>query len=1176
MQGHRIGYVRVSSFDQNPERQLEQTQVSKVFTDKASGKDTQRPQLEALLSFVREGDTVVVHSMDRLARNLDDLRRLVQKLTQRGVRIEFLKEGLVFTGEDSPMANLMLSVMGAFAEFERALIRERQREGIALAKQRGAYRGRKKALSDEQAATLRQRATAGEPKAQLAREFNISRETLYQYLRTDDWHMPRRLILSATERDTLLALPESQDDLIRYYTFNDSDLSLIRQRRGDANRLGFAVQLCLLRYPGYALGTDSELPEPVILWVAKQVQAEPASWAKYGERDVTRREHAQELRTYLQLAPFGLSDFRALVRELTELAQQTDKGLLLAGQALESLRQKRRILPALSVIDRACSEAIARANRRVYRALVEPLTDSHRAKLDELLKLKAGSSITWLTWLRQAPLKPNSRHMLEHIERLKTFQLVDLPEGLGRHIHQNRLLKLAREGGQMTPKDLGKFEPQRRYATLAAVVLESTATVIDELVDLHDRILVKLFSGAKHKHQQQFQKQGKAINDKVRLYSRIGQALLEAKESGSDPYAAIEAVIPWDEFTESVSEAELLARPEGFDHLHLVGENFATLRRYTPALLEVLELRAAPAAQGVLAAVQTLREMNADNLRKVPADAPTAFIKPRWKPLVITPEGLDRKFYEICALSELKNALRSGDIWVKGSRQFRDFDDYLLPAEKFAALKREQALPLAINPNSDQYLEERLQLLDEQLATVTRLAKDNELPDAILTESGLKITPLDAAVPDRAQALIDQTSQLLPRIKITELLMDVDDWTGFSRHFTHLKDGAEAKDRTLLLSAILGDAINLGLTKMAESSPGLTYAKLSWLQAWHIRDETYSAALAELVNHQYRHAFAAHWGDGTTSSSDGQRFRAGGRGESTGHVNPKYGSEPGRLFYTHISDQYAPFSTRVVNVGVRDSTYVLDGLLYHESDLRIEEHYTDTAGFTDHVFALMHLLGFRFAPRIRDLGETKLYVPQGVQAYPTLRPLIGGTLNIKHVRAHWDDILRLASSIKQGTVTASLMLRKLGSYPRQNGLAVALRELGRIERTLFILDWLQSVELRRRVHAGLNKGEARNSLARAVFFNRLGEIRDRSFEQQRYRASGLNLVTAAIVLWNTVYLERATQGLVEAGKPVDGELLQFLSPLGWEHINLTGDYVWRQSRRLEDGKFRPLRMPGKP
>jgi DNA invertase Pin-like site-specific DNA recombinase len=177
------GYVRVSSFDQNPERQLEQSQVDRVFTDKASGKDTQRPELDALLAFAREGDTVVVHSMDRLARNLDDLRRLVQKLTKRGVRIEFVKEGLTFTGEDSPMANLMLSVMGAFAEFERALIRERQREGIALAKQRGAYRGRKKALSPERVNELRQRADAGEQKAKLAREFGVSRETLYQYLR---------------------------------------------------------------------------------------------------------------------------------------------------------------------------------------------------------------------------------------------------------------------------------------------------------------------------------------------------------------------------------------------------------------------------------------------------------------------------------------------------------------------------------------------------------------------------------------------------------------------------------------------------------------------------------------------------------------------------------------------------------------------------------------------------------------------------------------------------------------------------------------------------------------------------------------------------------------------------------------------------------------------------------
>ncbi|SFU32827.1 Site-specific DNA recombinase [Nitrosomonas eutropha] len=186
MSGKRIGYVRVSSFDQNPERQLEGIQVDRVFTDKASGKDTQRPQLDMLLDFVREDDTVVVHSMDRLARNLDNLRKLVQDLTGRGIQVEFVKERLIFTGEDSPMANLMLSVMGSFAEFERALIRERQREGITLAKQRGAYRGRKKALNSEQVAELKRRVMAGEQKALIARNFGISRETLYQYLKIVD------------------------------------------------------------------------------------------------------------------------------------------------------------------------------------------------------------------------------------------------------------------------------------------------------------------------------------------------------------------------------------------------------------------------------------------------------------------------------------------------------------------------------------------------------------------------------------------------------------------------------------------------------------------------------------------------------------------------------------------------------------------------------------------------------------------------------------------------------------------------------------------------------------------------------------------------------------------------------------------------------------------------------
>jgi DNA invertase Pin-like site-specific DNA recombinase len=180
--GKRVGYIRVSSIGQNEGRQLDGIELDKTFTDKANGKDVKRPQLQAALDYLRDGDVLVVHSMDRLARNLDDLRKIVLSLTSRSIVVEFIKEYLTFTGEDSAMSNLLLSVMGAFAEFERSLIKERQREGIALAKKAGVYKGRKPSLTAEKATLLRTRAVAGETKAALAREFGISRETLYSYL----------------------------------------------------------------------------------------------------------------------------------------------------------------------------------------------------------------------------------------------------------------------------------------------------------------------------------------------------------------------------------------------------------------------------------------------------------------------------------------------------------------------------------------------------------------------------------------------------------------------------------------------------------------------------------------------------------------------------------------------------------------------------------------------------------------------------------------------------------------------------------------------------------------------------------------------------------------------------------------------------------------------------------
>jgi TnpA family transposase len=971
----------------------------------------------------------------------------------------------------------------------------------------------------------------------------------------------------------LLALPTGLRELEERYSFTPSDLEFIGAHRTNSNRLGIAVQLCFLRHPGWAWTPEEAIPGSMLRWIAAQVNADPGDIESYAKRDSTRREHFLELLQEYNWRSFGLHEYREMSAWLMNQAGSTDQGITLITLLISQLRHRRIVVPVLPVLERLTIAARSRARRKAYRALNGDLTFDQRRHLDRLLELRDGSRQTWLGWLRQAIGVANPNNILACIERLTFIRQLHIPIEWARRIHQNRLVQIAREGAGTDVAHLRSFSPERRYATLVAIVLDTATILIDETLEMHERFLGKLFNKAERKHLASFQEQGKAINDKVRLYALVGQALIEAKQNEADPFSEIEKLMTWEAFKTSVAEASKLARPEEFDHLAFLTQSYPQLRRYAPQLLEAFEFRPTSGNEELLQAVALLRELNFKNARRVPDNAPTGFIRPRWQKHVFTTEGIDRRFYETCVLSELGKTLRAGDLWVVGSRRYKDFEEYLLPLEVYRAIKLSS---LAVDADCGAYLQQRSEHLDAEFLRVDRLAKADQLPEASVVDGVLKIIPPDEQEPEELEQLTRQAYAMLPRIKITDLLVEVDEWASFTAHFTHLRNGEVVSDRALLLSAILADGINLGISRMADACPGISASLLSRIATWHIREETYSKALAEIVNHHHQIQFAGNWGDGTTSSSDGQRFRTGGRGDARGQVNARYGTDPSVTFYTHVSDQYAPFYTKLINATVRDATHVLDGLLYHESELQIEEHYTDTAGFTDHVFALCHLLGFRFAPRIRHIGQTRLFSVEKPSRYPRLEKLIGGTINTKQITAHWDEVLRLTSSIQQGTVTASLMLRKLGAYPRQNALAMALREIGKLERTSFLLEYIQNIELRKRIHAGLNKGEARNALARAVFFNRLGELRDRTYEIQQHRASGLNLVVAAIALWNTVYLERAVRTLLERGFIIDQRLLAHLSPLKWEHINLTGDYHWRRDGGLRNRKLRPLRSQPPP
>ena len=365
---------------------------------------------------------------------------------------------------------------------------------------------------------------------------------------------------------------------------------------------------------------DSDL----LLFVANQLGIEPKLWQKYSKRPQTRYDHLAEFQSWLNLKTFGASHANQIAEHLVGLAKRTDRGPILAAEMVNELRRQRVLLPSPDVIDRICSEALTQGSKEVYDSLTGTLAKKHLVSMDCLLGDPEDSTVSPLNWLRFPPGATNVKHLLVHIERLKTINNLALPDGLERTVHQNWLRKLASEGRQMTAQHLRDLEPRRRYATVLAVVLDTRSTLIDQIIELHGRILGKAFSKAKRSLLDKVERSGRSINHKLKLYTQIGSALIEAKENGEDPFSAIEKILPWNAFLESVEQAQDLTQTASFDHLPLVANSYSHLRRYIPALLEILDLKAAPPAQALLEAIELLKDLNKGQKREIPNSAPTS------------------------------------------------------------------------------------------------------------------------------------------------------------------------------------------------------------------------------------------------------------------------------------------------------------------------------------------------------------------------------------------------------------------------------------------------------------------------------------------------------------------------------------------------------------------------
>lgn len=442
-----------------------------------------------------------------------------------------------------------------------------------------------------------------------------------------------------------------------------------------------------------------------------------------------------------------------------------------------------------------------------------------------------------------------------------------------------------------------------------------------------------------------------------------------------------------------------------------------------------------------------------------------------------------------------------------------------------------------------------------------------------ISKGSLRLSHLGPAVPEEATMLSRYVfRKLVPDVRLEEILIDIDRWTYFSGHFIHsnLKNQSDKQDDTeKILAALMGLGTNVGLSKMSQSMGKYSYDQLYNVAQNCIDEENLRKAQGDIARHMRKLWISGYWGEGNTSSSDGRGIK-NVVSSYNAEPNPRHGIDKGCTIYRFVCDKYYVFFTKVIR-STRESHQIIDGVLAHEEMVGepVIEHYSDTGGYSDPLFGFAHLLGFEYAPRIKNISSRNLYLFRDCEIGHNIKDIKFKKINVKWIECYYNDILRIAYSIKKGAVSGELVMRKLCN--KSSHLRRAIVEMGRIEKTLFLLKYFTSPELRRRIQIGLNKGEANNMLAKAVQFGNEGKFTVKDTAKQQVRASALSLLMDAICVWNAVYLQRSIEYMDKTENKVNRDLVKHISPQNYEHINFLGHYDFTRINSTADNEYRKLK-----
>lgn len=954
----------------------------------------------------------------------------------------------------------------------------------------------------------------------------------------------------------------SHEQILRVAQFSPADLAEIQQRRRAHNQLGFAYQLAFVRLANrFPSQQPLEIHEELLTFVSVQLAIPAQLLPVYTQRQSTLSEHQERIRTYLNLGRFGEAELQRLEQFLFEEACRLEQTGPLLSRAKQFLQEAGILYPADDTLRRLMIGQRQQARDHIFGRITDSLSALLRERLDALL-VAGDRRLTPFQTLKQPPGRPSPAALLRLAAKLEEIQGTEILTVDLAWLNNNYQRSLTHYAKRCSADRMRALRPVYRYAVLACFLWQIYRDTIDHLVEMHDKLMTGVHNRAQEDIDEEMRKRRQVIRSALATYRTVGSTVLDSSIDDRDLRRTLFNQVDPERLARQMASVERLLTGKHSHVLNLVVDRFSYLRQFAPALLEHLELHLEEGAHSsVVEAAHLLQEMNRENRRKLPEDAPTGFVPKKLRSLVEQDGVVDKHAWECVLLTAIRDEIRAGNVYVEQSKRFGRFDDFFIPEGRWASIREgffaRAGLPAKVE-DVPAYLTGRLnQAYDRFLALLPEntYASVHENRWQFSSDSAEK---LDEGAQQRLEALKAWIAGHLREIKLPELLIEVDNELHFTHHFMlpTQPEQREAEQVCTILATIMAHGCNIGPHTMARLTDGITYRQIKQVTDWQLSEEAQRQALAQLVSAISRLDITQAWGEGRTSSSDGQRFRFRRQvlQRTYSHRLNDYALE----FYSFVADNYAPFYSDVIECTDRDAPHVLDGLLYNESDLSLEEHYTDTHGYTEINFAAFAMLGRRFAPRIRGLHKQRIYRIDRQKDYGPLAPLVDRwdrSIHLDWIGEQWDRMGQFYASLESGHATASTALKRLNAFTGKNHFYRANRELGRIFKTEFILQFLSDPATRQRVRRGLLKGEEIHALARQVAYGKQGMLTARDLEGQRNTSSCLTLIMSCIIYWQAKEINRVLLEEDPKDAGMDWSLLEHISPIGWENIILYGEYV---------------------